>query len=153
MTWIQEAGSRQREAGLKTEREAGLKTEREAGLKTERKAGLRLDPDRERLDPDRERLDPDRERLDSRSWTQDREVGLKTCRSLFHKVVASYVLKVLVCLKAIMCLHLHHYYCQFLPILWQLRPQTLHSLAPGNSFSLALHILLGLLGFEGCNPY
>ena len=34
---------------------------------------------------------------------------LRSLRSLFHKVVASYVLKVCVCLKA-MCLH---YYCQY----------------------------------------
>ena len=63
--------------------------EREAGLKTQREAGSRQNQDRERLDQDRERLD-----------SRQREVGLKTCRSLFHKVVVS-----------AMRLYLHHYYC------------------------------------------
>ena len=88
------------------DREAGSRL-REAGLKTERS----WTRDREGLDSrlDRERLDSDQ----------------------FHKVVASYVL-----LKG-MCLPLSYVSTLLLSILWQLRPQTLHSLAPGNSFSLA----------------
>ena len=65
--------------------------EREAGLKTQREAGSRQNQDRERLDQDRERLD-----------SRQREVGLKTCRSLFHKVA--------MCLSSSLLLCADHYF-------------------------------------------
>ena len=90
-----EAGSRQREAG---------------SIKTEG-----WTQNRERLDSGwikRERLDSGWVQTERGLDSRQREVGLNTCRSLFHKVVASYALKVCVCLKA-MCLYLHHYFCQY----------------------------------------